>query len=140
MLNSLEDDRHGQTAIPVRAALWTLGRLGAREPLHGPLDRVLPAETAADWLERLLLARSSAGDGEAARAETAFAIGELARRTGDRYRDVPEPLRARAAALLTALGADATTLDASEAHRRRNRAQREAAFGESLPRGLRLAS
>lgn len=132
-LRFLEDGR-GQTIIPVRAALWTLGRLGAREPLHGPLDRVLPAETAAEWLERLLARPPDDGQ---ARAETTFAVGELARRTGDRYRDVPEPLRARAVVLLASLGADPTALNTPEA--RRNRAQREAAFGESLPRGLRLA-
>ncbi len=34
--------------------LWSLGRLGARIPLYGPLNCVVPAETAAQWMKSLL--------------------------------------------------------------------------------------
>ena len=34
--------------------LWSLGRLGARIPLYGPLHSVVAAETAGEWLQALL--------------------------------------------------------------------------------------
>ena len=40
---------------PVRPAMvWAIGRLGARVPMYGPLNTVVPAETAADWLSKLM--------------------------------------------------------------------------------------
>ena len=34
--------------------LWSLGRLGARIPLYGPLHSVVAAEIAGEWLKALL--------------------------------------------------------------------------------------
>src|SRR6185436_15484371 len=34
--------------------LWSLARLGARMPLYGPLDALVPADTVAGWLRTLL--------------------------------------------------------------------------------------
>ena len=34
--------------------LWTLGRLGQRVPLHGPLNTLVPMPDAARWLEVIL--------------------------------------------------------------------------------------
>ena len=34
--------------------LWALARLGARMPLSGPLNCVVPRDTAAAWVEQLL--------------------------------------------------------------------------------------
>ena len=117
---------------PVRAALvWTIGRLGARVPLYGPLNAVVPAETAGDWLAELLPQRSDL-------AEQALAVMQLARRTDDRYRDLSEKLRREAADWLTSSDAprhfvelvrDGGALDSNEAG---------LVFGESLPKGLRI--
>ena len=41
--------------------LWAIGRLGARVPLYGPLNTVVPAETAADWLTRADAAEKGTG-------------------------------------------------------------------------------
>ena len=39
---------------PIRPAIcWALGRLGAREPAYGPLNTVVPAAEASDWIERV---------------------------------------------------------------------------------------
>src|SRR5947209_895959 len=35
-------------------ALWALSRLGARVPLYGPTEGVVPAKKAERWLERLM--------------------------------------------------------------------------------------
>ena len=116
----------------VRSALvWTIGRLGARVPLYGPLNAVVPAETAGAWLGQLLPQRSDV-------AERPLAVMQLARRTDDRYRDLSEKLRREAADWLTALDAprhfvelvrDGGTLDNDE---------QGLVFGESLPKGLRI--
>jgi len=34
--------------------LWTLSRLGAREPLYGSADRVIPPAEAAKWIETII--------------------------------------------------------------------------------------
>ena len=48
---------------PVRPALvWTIGRLGARAPLYGPLNAVVSAETAAEWIVRLWRLQRGTGD------------------------------------------------------------------------------
>ena len=72
---------------PVRPAiLWTLGRVAARVTVYGPLNVVVPSETAADWIVRLL-------DLSPEDPLAAWAAMQITRRTGDRYRDVPEKLR-----------------------------------------------
>ena len=71
---------------PVRAALaWTLGRLGTRMPLYGPLNVVVPVDTASAWLARLMDER----DGD---ANDVLAVMQMARRTDDRYRDIDDAL------------------------------------------------
>ncbi|RMF87070.1 MAG: hypothetical protein D6741_21075 [Planctomycetota bacterium] len=118
---------------PVRDAVcWTLGRLGARIPVGGPLNCVVPAETASAWLARLM-------DSPHTGPLLSFAVMQLARRCDDRYRDVPERLREKAAVWLAreeapehfvALVREGGTLEADE---------EKMVFGESLPLGLRLA-
>src|SRR5205814_6181656 len=84
-------------SLPGRAApgvAWALGRLGARIPVAGAAHHTVPPEVAAEWLQRLL-------DLDLRAVEDApFAIMQLARLSGDRARDLDEPLRQRAAAAL----------------------------------------
>ncbi len=111
---------------------WTLGRLGARAPWYGSAHSVIPPEQVRAWLEPLLAL-------DLAKAEqSAFAIAQLARFTGDRARDLDPELRERAAAALARLSGsepwvrlvrEGGELSAVEAGR---------VFGESLPAGLRL--
>jgi len=118
---------------PVRPAmLWAIGRLGARTPLYGPLNAVVPAETVSQWLTKLLAMRLES-------SECQLAVMQLARRTEDRYRDLPEKTRREAADWLQTLDAprhfielvrDGGTLDSDE---------QGLVFGESLPKGLRIA-
>ena len=118
---------------PPRWGPWALGRLGGRVPLYGPLDRLVPAEVAADWLLRLL----GLEDGG---AEASFAVVQLARLTGDRARDVPPELRARALELLRGQGADARALrPLEEVVTSEVRTQAEF-YGDSVPIGLVLGS
>jgi hypothetical protein len=118
---------------PVRPAMiWAIGRLGARSLMYGPLNTVVPAAAAADWLTKLI------GNRENHSAECQLAVMQLARRTDDRYRDLPEKLRREAADWLALENAPphfgelvrtAGSLDSDE---------QGLVFGESLPKGLRL--
>ena len=77
--------------------LWSLGRLGARIPLYGPLHSVVAAEIAGEWLKALLELSTFT-------AVTASAIVLIARRTDDRSRDIDEAIRKQAISRLMALG------------------------------------
>lgn len=113
------------------AILWAIGRLGARQLVYGPLNAVVPAETAAQWVDRLM--RLGADD-----PNLPLALMQLARRTNDRYRDLPEKTRQSVLQWLAdheapehflVLVGDGGTLDTAE---------EGLVFGESLPIGLRL--
>jgi len=114
-----------------KAWLWSLGRLGARIPFYGPLNCVVPVETASKWLEILL-------DLPEFTAETASAVVQLGSRTEDHLRDIDDALRQKAIARLTAAGIPD---DLSRGlHQYVPPAQADALriFGESLPQGLRI--
>ncbi len=72
---------HPATADPW--TLWALGRLGARVPLYGSAHGVVAGRARVAWLEVLLALDWKQVDGAAA------AAANLARRSGDRARDLP---------------------------------------------------
>ena len=118
---------------PVRPAMvWALGRIGSRVPLFGPLNTVVPPEVAAEWLKRLMDAIPGDADGW-------LAIMQLARRTGDRYRDLPEKRRDAAVAWLRRGGAPAHFADLIRDVGSLDDQEQGLVFGESLPKGLRIA-
>src|SRR5690606_29761674 len=84
----------GKAADP---ELWALSRVGARALLYGPANCVVRREVAAAWIERLLQV-------EWHRPEViAFTVVQIARYTGDRARDLDEPLRQKVAERLASL-------------------------------------
>ncbi|MCL2347297.1 MAG: hsp70 family protein [Planctomycetaceae bacterium] len=123
-------------AAPVyNAMIWTLGRLGTRELLHGPLNTVVPPQIAEKWLKKIAIGRT------ALQADL-LTVMQLARKTGDRYRDVSEAGRDIALKVLeqpmvqsgpykhlATLVREVSQLDDGE---------QNALFGEILPLGLRL--
>ncbi len=113
--------------------LWSLGRLGTRIPLYGPLHSVVAAETAGEWLKILL-------DLPLLTAAAQSAIGMLARRTGDRSRDVDDALRDQAIARLMTLSAAEDTIQLLSNYLPPQRADAIRLFGESLPPGLQIIS
>jgi molecular chaperone DnaK (HSP70) len=113
--------------------LWSLGRLGARIPLYGPLNSVVAAETAAEWLKALLNLPLFT-------AATQSAIVLLARRTDDRSRDVNDTLREQAIVQLTTLGAADDAIQLLSRYVLPERADAVRSFGESLPSGLLVIS
>jgi hypothetical protein len=98
--------------------------------MYGPLNTVVPTAEAERWIERLLDMEQSA----------AFSLLQLARLTGDRYRDIGAAMRERVLGWLDRhvapehyrqLVAEGGELEEDEAG---------LMFGESLPPGLRLTS
>ncbi len=114
------------------AALWSLGRVGARRLVYGPLNAVVSPDVATRWLNRLVKFDNSD-------PLVAFAVMQLARKTGDRYRDVDEATRHTVLTWMNRIGAphrqrelvrEVGTLEAED---------QSLLFGESLPKGLRIA-
>jgi molecular chaperone DnaK (HSP70) len=116
----------------IRPAIgWAISRLGAREPAYGPLNTVVSTAEVARWIEKML---EFAGRDPIDQ----FVLVNLARRTGDRFRDIDESLRRRVLEWLSAHAAsehakmlvqEGGQLDAEEQVR---------VFGEALPKGLSL--
>jgi hypothetical protein len=116
----------------VRAAgVWALGRWGARVPMYGPLNTVVASSVVTTWADQLMQMHQPPDS-------ASFALTQLARKTGDRYRDISEPLREK---VLTWLGDHAAPehfLQLVRAGGELAEEERGLMFGESLPQGLRL--
>jgi molecular chaperone DnaK (HSP70) len=113
--------------------LWSLGRLGARIPLYGPLHSVVAAEIAGEWLKTLLELSTFT-------AVTASAIVLIARRIDDRSREIDEPIRQQAISRLLALGNAEETIQLVSKYVPPERVDAVRSFGESLPPGLQVVS
>ncbi|HBE70410.1 MAG TPA: molecular chaperone DnaK [Planctomycetaceae bacterium] len=114
------------------AILWTLGRMGSRQPAYAPLTSVLKPAVVEGWLRRLV--RQQIDD-------TAYplAIMLCSRKVGDRYRDVSEDQRSDAIATLNAIQAPAHYASLVEEGGQLQREEATEVFGDSLPLGLRIA-
>jgi len=124
----------GEKLPAVRAAsLWALGRLAAREPLHGPLNAVVGPEVAEAWIERALKLRDP--------PETLdFFLLQAARRTRDRYRDVSERVRREVLDRLAGRDAPSHYQELVREGGELANDEQGLVFGESLPAGLVLTS
>lgn len=112
--------------------LWALGRIGARQPFYGNTHDVVPAETAAAWIETLLAL-------DWKRLEpAAFAATHLARMTDDRSRDLPLALRERIMAQLQSINAPPVWVEMVRNQVTLDEATERRLLGESLPPGLKL--
>lgn len=117
---------------PARAAIaWSLGRVGSRSPVYGPLNTVVPAESAAEWLAALMRTR------QATDAEMLAAM-QLARRTDDRFRDLPAAMRDEVASWLDHHHSPRHWIDLVRSGGQLDVEEQTRIFGESLPVGLRI--
>jgi molecular chaperone DnaK (HSP70) len=117
---------------PVRQALlWTLGRLGARVPVYGPLNTVVPPQVAADWTRQLIAIRDD-------NRMIPFAVMELARRCDDRYRDLADSDRQEAVGFLKMVDSPRHYIDLIRESRSLEADEQGLVFGESLPKGLKI--
>lgn len=146
LVSSLE-----RVAGPRRAALgdwilertWTdrdarlrtaIGRLGARVPVYASVHYVVAPRVAEQWLDHLL--RENWRDNPASPA----AAVQLARRTGDRARDISEALRREVSRKLAAIAAPEPWVRAVTEVVAVEAAERAKLLGDDLPVGLRLST
>ena len=111
---------------------WPLGRLGARQLLAGSAHDVVPAQVAAQWVDKLLHIDIKTAEG------AAFALAQLARVTNDRTLDLDIALRRKVAERLDKAGAPAHLAQMVRERVEWTAEDDAQAFGEALPPGLRL--
>lgn len=113
--------------------VWALGRLGARVPMYGLLNHVVPRDEVSRWLELCL-------DSEPTDSSELLAVMQMARRCHDRYRDIGEELRDKAIGWLRLHEASPTLIALVEEGGELASEQTTQLLGDSLPIGLTLAS
>ena len=111
--------------------IWVLSRLGSRDLLYGPADKVIASEIATKWVAALLAPKWQKVEGLGA------SLLRMSRLTGDRVRDLPEDLRAKVKPVLLGLGMGEKAGQLDEV-RCRDAVEEKAMFGESLPSGIQL--
>jgi actin-like ATPase involved in cell morphogenesis len=115
------------------AGWFSIGRLGARVPLYGSAQSVVPAKTAEVWLAELLALDWKGTE------HAGFAVAEIARCSGDRARDLPEPLRQQIAERVRGGPTGERLAEMVLAPVVLESREEKFAFGDALPVGLRLA-
>jgi hypothetical protein len=104
--------------------LWCLSRLGARKLFYGPINLVIPPNTATRWVEALLVA-TNAGE----------ALAAMARRTDDPTRDLAPTMRETVRRKLEKQPLAERLLAILDGEEEDDRALGRI-FGEELPSGL----
>jgi len=111
--------------------IWTLGRLGQRVPLQGPLNTVVPVRHAAGWLDTIL----NHADED---LMSHVAAMQLSRRTDDRHRDIDAAMRERVVEWLSHRRAAAHLIELVRSGGSLDEEERGVLYGESMPIGLRI--
>jgi hypothetical protein len=121
-----------KTAATYARFLAALARVGARQSLQSSAHEVATIEAAERWLESLLRL-------DWKRIEPAgFAAAHIARRTGDRSRDIGELLRDQVLQKLAASGAPPSWAAMVREVVELDQASTTRMFGDALPPGLKL--
>lgn len=113
---------------------WALGRLGARVPLYGSSHNVLPLTWVEKILEKVLLL-----DWKVV-VQAPLAAVTLARKSGDRQRDINESLRQEVIQKLSAHRVPQSWLNLVENVVDLNASDERKIWGDALPPGIRLLS
>lgn len=116
------------------ASWWAVGRIGARVPFAGSAHNVVPRAKASEWLGHILALDWSKVD------HAAFAAAQLARRSGDRERDLDWAHAEEVASRLRSMAGSETWIRMVSEVTELETAEEQRVFGESLPPGLRLLS
>ncbi len=113
-----------------QGTLWVLSRIGSRQPLYGPANKVVPPGEVSSWLEML-----KKQEWKQTR-KLIEAVISMARLTGDRIRDLQPTVRQEIIIWLQLLGARDNDLEPLRRVVSLAGRERDQAFGESLPEGL----
>jgi hypothetical protein len=122
---------------PLRSSLlWTIGRLGCRVPVYASLQQTVSIDRATAWIEGLLAIEGSWVAKESGMISLALML--LARRTGDRYRDISEPVRKRVVERLRGMRAPVAHIELVERGGGLDAENATQVVGDSLPLGFTL--
>ncbi|MES0337080.1 MAG: Hsp70 family protein [Candidatus Magnetobacterium sp. LHC-1] len=113
---------------------WSLSRVGARQPFHGPVNMVVPKETVQGWVRQVM-----APDWLTAWSkphEVANLLTQLIRKTGDRVRDVDDSVRQEVVQRLGVYDWASRYIQPINEVVPIDWEEEKAVFGESLPVGL----
>lgn len=113
---------------------WAFSRIGARELLYGPADRVIPPAEIFPWIEALI-----SGNWTNPRP-AGLALMQLARKTGDRTRDVDSAVVERIQTRLSQQDFLAEQVRVLSEVIPLRKQETSAIFGEDLPSGLILGA
>ncbi|MDA0658440.1 MAG: Hsp70 family protein [Planctomycetota bacterium] len=112
--------------------IWSVGRLGSRVPLYGPLNAVVASADAEKWIQRLMDIDPPDG------TPIFLAMMQLARCTGDRQRDIGEGTRQRVLDWFAQRNVSPALSALVETIGEMNRDTQLDVWGDSLPPGLQL--
>lgn len=115
---------------PVAQHFWALSRMGARELFYGSLDRVVGKDEVSAWIEKILSKKWSDPK------PVGFAIIQMARRTGDRVRDLDQALIERIIEWLSANSIPGSYWEILQKVKPLEKQETQSVFGESLPAGI----
>ncbi len=110
--------------------LWSLSRLGARQLLYGSQDRVVPAAEVTRWIHQLMKKEWAQDD------QVDSLIVALARKTGDRTRDLAADVQEEIITWLGERGADLVYICQVRERTEMGMKEKNMQFGERLPSGL----
>ncbi len=110
--------------------LWALSRIGARELLYGPADKVIPSSEILSWINTL---KKHDNLNKKALIQ---AVVSMTRLTGDRYRDVADAKLQELITWLNMIGASDKQISPLRQIKSIAAQDRVQMFGESLPEGL----
>jgi len=109
--------------------LWALSRIGARELLYGPVDRVVPPKEIGRWINKIL--ENEWNNPKPVGA----ALAQMARKTGDRMRDLDPEVVSRTIHWLQAMNMDDEAVFLTSVKPMATMEESKI-FGESLPSGI----
>jgi molecular chaperone DnaK (HSP70) len=113
--------------------LWMIARIGARSLVFGPINTVVATALVEHWLDELIAF-------ENATPARHFVVMQLARKTGDRFRDVSDACQKRALWALERWNASERYRTLVSETGQLDENEQTAIVGESLPLGIRLRS
>ena len=111
--------------------LWALSRIGARELLYGPVDRVIPPIEIGRWITKILENEWSNS------RPVGAALVQMSRKTGDRMRDLDQEILNRVIQWLQTMNM-ADEADFLTSVKPMATMEESKIFGESLPTGILL--
>jgi len=118
------------TAKAMPQELWTVSRFGSREPLYGSVDRVVAPRDVTAWIEKIL------GLTWPDPSHAAATLVRMARKTGDRMRDLDESLITKILDFMEKHQIPPKTWEPLLKVVALTRQEETAEFGESLPGGI----